>query len=63
MAKRNKGIIINIASDLGILTNQEVYHPSENIKKVKNLNLLDIQYKTWNTGNYKIFSTYWAIEI
>ncbi len=62
MAKRNKGIIINIASDLGILApNQEVYHPSENIKKVKNFKPIGYSIsKHGILGITKYLATYWA---
>jgi NAD(P)-dependent dehydrogenase (short-subunit alcohol dehydrogenase family) len=62
MAQRHSGIIINIASDLGILApNQEVYEPSENIKKVKNFKPIGyVISKHGILGITKYLATYWA---
>lgn len=62
MSKRKKGIIINIVSDLGLLApNQEVYHSSENIKKVKNFKPIGYSIsKHGILGITKYLATYWA---
>ncbi len=62
MSRKNYGIIINIVSDLGLLApNQEVYHPSENIKNVKNFKPIGYSIsKHGILGITKYISTYWA---
>ena len=62
MSRKNQGIIINIDSDLGILApNQEVYHPSENITKVKNFKPIGYSVsKHGILGITKYLATYWA---
>ena len=62
MAQKGGGSIINISSDLGITApDQRVYHPSENIKKVKNFKPIGYSIsKHGIAGITKYLSTYWA---
>ena len=62
MAQKSGGSIINISSDLGITApDQRVYHPSENIKKVKNFKPIGYSISKHGIGGItKYLSTYWA---
>lgn len=62
MKKKKGGSIINISSDLGITApDQRVYHPSENINKVKNFKPIGYSIsKHAVIGITKYLATYWA---
>jgi NAD(P)-dependent dehydrogenase (short-subunit alcohol dehydrogenase family) len=62
MAKKRKGIIINISSDLGITApDQRVYHKSEKISKVKNFKPIGYSISKHGIGGItKYLSTYWG---
>ncbi len=64
MAKKKKGIIINISSDLGVnAPDQRVYHQSENFLKVKNFKPIGYSVsKHGITGITKYISTYWGYK-
>ena len=62
MAKKGRGIIINISSDLGISApDQRVYHSQENINKVKNFKPIGYSIsKHAISGITKYLATYWG---
>jgi len=62
MARKKKGSIINISSDLGICApDQRVYHKNENFKKIKNFKPIGYSISKHAIGGLtKYLSTYWA---
>lgn len=64
MAKRCQGSIINIASDAGIVApDQSIYHPQENIKKLKHFKPASYSIsKHGLIGMTKYIATYWGYK-
>jgi NAD(P)-dependent dehydrogenase (short-subunit alcohol dehydrogenase family) len=62
MAKRKKGIIVNVSSDLGIIApDQRIYDKSENINKIKNFKPIGYSIsKHGMHGITKYLATYWG---
>ena len=62
MAKRNQGSIINIASDAGLVApDQAIYHPQENIKKLKHFKPASYSIsKHGLIGMTRYIATYWG---
>jgi NAD(P)-dependent dehydrogenase (short-subunit alcohol dehydrogenase family) len=62
MTKNGSGVIINVSSDLGInAPDQRVYHPKENMDKVKNFKPIGYSIsKHAILGITKYVATYWA---